>query len=65
MKSVIIKDGNGNILIKIIHRKNGEYELIQIGNVALDIDVRDEKGCKVIFNNRLVFVHKIPKEDRK
>lgn len=51
MKSVTIKDNEGRLLVKIIHRKNGEYELIQICNVALDIDVRDEKGCKVIFNN--------------
>ena len=52
MKSVTIKDSRGNILIKVIHRKNGEYELMKIcGGDKLNIDVRDTQGCKVIFNN--------------
>lgn len=57
MKSVIIKDCNGNILIKIIHRKNGAYELIKMGGdsmAKLDIEVRATNGCRVIFDNRIL-----------
>lgn len=52
MKSVTIRNNDSEILVKIIHRKNGAYDLIRrLGLAALDIEVRDDKGYKVIFMN--------------
>lgn len=49
MKSVTIKD-KGKILIKVIHRKNGEIELLRQENLLhLDIEVRDDTNKKVYF----------------
>ena len=51
MKSVTIKDKKRKLLIKVIYKKNGEYELIQTSELAnlVDIDVRDNNNCKVNF----------------
>lgn len=49
MKSVTIKD-KGKILIKVIHRNNGEIELLRQENLLhLDIEVRDNANKKVYF----------------
>jgi len=49
MKSVTIRD-KGKILIKVIHRKNGEIELLRQENLLhLDIEVRDDTNKKVYF----------------
>jgi len=51
LKSVTIKDKNGTIIIKVIHRKNGKYELIRNADVPCNvvIEVRNDKGRKVMF----------------
>uniref|UniRef100_A0A6M3LSI9 Uncharacterized protein n=1 Tax=viral metagenome TaxID=1070528 RepID=A0A6M3LSI9_9ZZZZ len=49
MKSVTIKQ-NGEVLIKIIHRKNGVIDLIKRPDLAkLEIDVRDDRNYKIQF----------------
>ena len=53
MKSVTIKDPAEKLLIKIIHRKSGVYEIIQAESLAnLIVDVRDDQNCKVDFNEK-------------
>ena len=50
MKSITIKNPNGDLLIKIIHRKNGEYECIRHPDVMdATIEVRNEKREKVTW----------------
>lgn len=51
MKSITVKDKWGNLLIKVIHRKNGEYELVKHPDIQNDfaVEVRDDKNCKVTF----------------
>ena len=50
IKSIIIKDKNGRLILKVICRKSGEYEVIKDISVhGLDIEVRNEKNEKVIF----------------
>ena len=47
MKSVTVKD-KGKVLIKVIHRKCGRYDVIYDKRLAhLDIDVRNDNNCKV------------------
>jgi hypothetical protein len=51
MKSVTIKDRYGNLLLKVIHRKAGKYDLFRDEALAdIDVDVRDDRGCKVTFD---------------
>jgi hypothetical protein len=57
VKSVTIKDPSGEILIKIIDH-NGRYELIRHPHVTSNIEVRDDKNCKVTW---MGFGSKIPK----
>lgn len=49
MKSVTIKDLDGRLLIKVIEKKDGSYELIQAKEYDefITIEVRDDKNCKV------------------
>ena len=51
MKSVTIRDKQGKILVKIIHRKNGQYDLIKTPEIDrdCDIEVRADDNSKVIF----------------
>lgn len=52
MKSVTVKDRYGKIIIKVIHRKNGRYEIITAKTVhdsGATIEVRDDEGHKVMF----------------
>ena len=49
MRSVIIRDKSGEILIKVIDR-NGEYEVIKHSQVTSDIEIRDDKNCKVLLH---------------
>lgn len=53
LKSVTIKNQRGKLLIKILHRKNGEIEVTRISDYeSLDIEVRDDDGCKVLMGVR-------------
>jgi len=50
MKSVTIKDKYGMEILKVIHRKSGEYELITHSLYKhLIVDVRDDNNKKVQF----------------
>ena len=51
MKSVTIKDRKGDILIKIVHTKNGKYTCVHAGELdgQIYIEARDDKNCKVEF----------------
>jgi hypothetical protein len=54
MKSVIIKNQHGEVMLKIIHHKNGVYESIK--HPSLDgwqIDVRELDNSKVNFGVKL------------
>lgn len=50
IKSVKIKDKYG-VLVKIIYRKSGIYEMLKRPTLPSDIkvEVRDDKNCKVLF----------------
>jgi len=49
MKAVIITKDN-EILIRILHRKNGVYEIIKRADVEhLNIEIRDEQWRKTFF----------------
>lgn len=54
IKSIKISDLRGNLIFKLLAKKNGEYEFICAKSIyySLDIDVRNEKGCKIYVNNR-------------
>lgn len=50
MKSVIIRDAKGLLLIKILKKKKtGEYEFTCSNDLInkVTIDVRDDNGCKI------------------
>ncbi len=48
MKSVTIRNPQGQLLFKALHRKNGTIEITRIANWKdVIIDVRDDYGCKV------------------
>jgi len=48
MKSVTIKDPNGVLILKVIHRKNGEIEVIYNGVLEkYCFDIRDDDNKKV------------------
>lgn len=50
MKAVTIRNKSGEILVKIVHRKSGEYELIKHSTLTdVDIEVRDQKNRKIMF----------------
>ena len=50
IKSITIKDKKGYLLLKVISRKNGKYEIIVDANLHdLEIDVRNERMEKVMF----------------
>uniref|UniRef100_A0A6M3J2W9 Uncharacterized protein n=1 Tax=viral metagenome TaxID=1070528 RepID=A0A6M3J2W9_9ZZZZ len=51
MKSVTIRDNRGEVVIKVIHRKNGKYEIIVTPDINrdCDIEVRADDGSKVLF----------------
>ena len=51
MKSVTVYNNRGQILLKVIHRKNGDYAMegINIHKNIYNIDVRDDKNQKVAF----------------
>ena len=49
MKAVIITKDN-EILIRVLHRKNGVYEIIKRADVEhLNVEIRDEKWRKTFF----------------
>lgn len=50
MKSVTIRDKKGKLMIKILQKKGGEYEIEFLEELVntLTIDIRDDQGCKVI-----------------
>lgn len=48
MKSVTIRDDKGMILIKVLERKNGTYDILQETRcLHLKIEIRDDKNQKV------------------
>lgn len=50
MKSVTIKDRNGILLIKILQKKNGEYEYLRSNDlIGVVVDVRNDNNEKVWF----------------
>ena len=51
MKSVTIYGRRGELLLQVIHRKNGAYELNGDSLILrdLDIEVRDDQNKKVTF----------------
>ena len=50
IKSVTIRDRRGEILIKILKRKSGEYELIKVAGLKdVEVEIRDTRGRKVLF----------------
>jgi len=52
MKSVAIKTASGKILVKVIHKKSGEYELVKDVTLKdVDVEVRDDKNRKVLFGS--------------
>ena len=51
MKSITIRDRKGMILVKVLHRKSSEYELIKAAGLReVTVEVRDNKGHKIMFN---------------
>ena len=55
MKSITIKDTRkGEILIKLIHRKSGKYDLIVRDDIKgqVEITARGDDGCLVWFQAR-------------
>lgn len=48
MKSVTIKDKKGKMLIKILEHKDGTYTILHLKEYDIDIEIRDDKGCKVM-----------------
>jgi hypothetical protein len=49
IKSVTIRDANGKILVKVLHRKDMGVEVTRLAFLDWDIEVRDEKNHKVLF----------------
>jgi hypothetical protein len=47
VKSVTIKDDKGVIILKVLHRKGGFYDIIKRHDFSGDIDIRDDDNCKV------------------
>ena len=53
IKSIIIKDVRDKLLIKIIARKNGTYDMIRdVALKDLEIEVRNEKNEKIMFRGK-------------
>ena len=52
MKSVKIADIYGRILVKVLRRKNGRYDIKVAKDIEnkIDIDIRDDKNCRVILS---------------
>ena len=50
MKSVTIRDKKGKLLIKVLHRKDGCYDILKLNSLEeIDIEIRDDKNCKVFI----------------
>jgi len=52
MRSVTVKDKNGNIILKVLHRKNGEYDMTidpSFKKTGVTIDIRSNSGGKVLM----------------
>jgi hypothetical protein len=51
MKSVTVKSQDGKLLLKIIHRDRGVYEMVRNTHHCseLSIEVRDKQNKKVFF----------------
>ena len=52
MKSITIRSKSGRVLLKILHRKSGQYDLIKDSTLEdIEVEVRDDQGCKVMFES--------------
>ena len=52
MKSITIRSKSGRVLLKILHRKSGQYDLIKDSALAdIEVEVRDDEGHKVKFES--------------
>lgn len=52
MKSVTIRDAHGNLLIKIIERKNGTYDLFKSnGCEYVQVEARDNSNHKIMWDD--------------
>ena len=51
MKSVIVKDKKGKLLIKVVDNQDGSYDLVKTPEIDRDcnIQVRNDKGKLVKF----------------
>lgn len=53
IKSVTIKDDRGALLIKVLHRKSGEYEVLRHASCAnVSVEIRDDKNRKVLLEEK-------------
>lgn len=52
IKSIKISDLRGNLIFKLLAKKNGVYEFICEKHIynSINIDVRNERGCKIYVN---------------
>ena len=58
MKSVTIRDQTGRILIKVIHRKSGAYEVLKAPDLqTINLEVRDNDNHKVLFGTGVIPKH--------
>jgi hypothetical protein len=56
MKSVTIKDKKGNLLIKVLHRKNGVYDILKEPSLDdIEIEIRDDSNSKVRISKKCIF----------
>jgi len=53
IKSITIEDTDGKLLLKIIARKNGRYDMIrEVTLKDLLVEVRNDKNEKIMFSGR-------------
>lgn len=54
MKSVTIKDASGEVLIKVIHKKDGSYDRIIKKNLTgIIVEVRGDDNSKVMWETEV------------
>ncbi len=54
MKSVTIKDHKGKVLIKVVHRKDGTYNLIKKEELSyIKVEAKAVDGSRVYFKTEV------------